>query len=159
MGIGRLLQELSSGVNRVMEALLLVAGAAICAILFAQVVARYAGRSLGWSEEVGRHLLVAITFLGATIAYKRASFIGLEGIGARFGPSIERSITALLQLLILGFFGLITWFGAKLTVLAWGQSSTALQIPMSIPTAAIPIAGVAFVIHIVADILARGGRR
>jgi TRAP-type transport system small permease protein len=158
MGVGRALAWASGAVNRVMERLILVAGAAICVILFVQVVARYGGSSLGWSEEVGRHLLVAITFLGATIAYKRASFIGLVGIGARLGAAVERSLTVLLQLLSLALFVLIAWFGVKLTLQAWTQSSTALQIPMSIPTAAIPLSAFVFVIHILAD-LCRGGKR
>ncbi|NTU60193.1 MAG: TRAP transporter small permease [Deltaproteobacteria bacterium] len=159
MGIRGAVERLSDGVDRVMQGLLLVAGTAICIILFMQVVARYAGSSLGWSEEVGRHLLVAITFLGGSIAYKQARFIGLEGIGARLGPVIQGAITVFLQLLSLGLFALITWFGVKLTVQAWNQTSTALQIPMSIPTASIPVAGVAFVIHVVNDLLRVGGRR
>ncbi|HNU12796.1 MAG TPA: TRAP transporter small permease subunit, partial [Rubrivivax sp.] len=73
------LQRASRALNTVAEKLLMLIGAAICLILFAQVVFRYAGDSLGWSEEVSRHLLVAITFLGGTVAYKRASFIGLQG--------------------------------------------------------------------------------
>ena len=158
MGMARAVARLSDAVNRAMQGLLLIAGAAICIILFAQVVARYSGSSLGWSEEVGRHLLVAITFLGATIAYKQARFIGLVGIGSRMGPGVERTITTLLQLLTLGLFALITWFGVKLTLQAWGQTTTALQIPMSIPTAAIPISGAAFVIHVLADMLPKGNR-
>ena len=81
------LQRASRAVNTVVEKVLMATGAVICLILFAQVVARYAGASLGWSEEVSRHLLVAITFLGGTVAYKRASFIGLRASDTTSGPS------------------------------------------------------------------------
>jgi TRAP-type C4-dicarboxylate transport system permease small subunit len=57
------LQHTSRIINVVVEKILMVLGAAICLILFAQVIFRYAGSSLGWSEEVSRHLLIAITFL------------------------------------------------------------------------------------------------
>lgn len=152
MAFGKALGRLSDAVNRAMEGLLLVAGSAICIILFAQVVARYSGASLGWSEEVGRHLLVAITFLGGSIAYKRSGFIGLAGIGARLNPAARRGLALLLQLLTLVLFGLIAWFGVKLTAQAWDQTTTALQIPMSIPTAAIPLSACVFVLHVLADI-------
>src|SRR5574340_782277 len=101
------LLRLSRALNVAVEKLLMVIGAAICVILFAQVVFRYAGDSLGWSEEVSRHLLVAITFLGGTVAYKRASFIGLQGIGHRLGPAFQRRIVLALQLLSFACFGLI----------------------------------------------------
>lgn len=158
MGLGRALDRLSNAANRVMEGLLLVAGAAICIILFLQVVARYAGSSLGWSEEVGRHLLVAITFFGGSVAYRRARFIGLVGIASRLGPAARRGLTLLLQSLSLGLFGLITWFGVKLTLQSWDQTSTALEIPMAIPTAAIPLSAAVFVLHIAADMCTRDER-
>jgi len=146
------LQQASSAVNRVVEKALIAVGAVICVILFAQVVARYAGSSLGWSEEVSRHLLVAITFLGGTVAYKRASFIGLQGFGHTLGPFVERAIVVLLQLMTLGCFGLIAWFGAIYTVKAAEHTTASLQIPMAVPFAVIPVAGVIFVLHVLADI-------
>jgi len=69
----------SDRINALVEQLLLVIGVAFSLILFAQVLARYLGHSLSWSEEVGRYLLVATTFLGSTVAYKPGSI----GQGAR----------------------------------------------------------------------------
>lgn len=151
MSIGQKLQHASARVNALMEKLLLVTGVAISVILFAQVLARYMGASLSWSEEVGRYLLVAITFLGATVAYKRANFIGLAGFGAKLGPAMERAIVRLLQLLTLALFGLITWFGVFYTVTSWEQASTAVQMPMSIPLSVIPLSGIVFLLHVLAD--------
>lgn len=149
------LQRASDRVNGWVESLLLLAGVAISVILFMQVVARYAGHSLSWSEEVGRYLLVAITFLGATVAYKRASFVGLKGVGARFGPGAEAAILRLLQVMTLACFGFITWFGARYAFNAWEQSSTAVQMPMSIPLSVIPLAGLVFLLHVANDLLRR----
>lgn len=151
MNLSRVLQTASSKLNTLMERLLLLAGIAIAVILFIQVVARYLGSSLSWSEEVGRYLLIAITFLGATVAYKQAHFIGLQGFGHKLGPRIEQGIVRLLQLLTLACFSLITWFGALYTFNAWEQTSTAVQMPMSIPLAAIPVSGVVFLLHVLAD--------
>lgn len=145
------LQRLSDRVNRLVEMLLLLAGIAIALILFVQVLARYLGSSLSWSEEVGRYLLVAITFLGATVAYKRAHFIGLAGIGAKLGPAAARLIVRLLQVLTLACFALIAWFGAIYAINAWSQTSTAVQMPMTLPIAAVPLSALIFVLHVLAD--------
>ena len=147
-----LLQRLSQAINALVEKVLFVIGAAICIILFAQVVSRYAGASLGWSEEVSRHLLVAITFMGGTVAYKRASFIGLKGFGHHLGPAVQQAIVIALQVMTLACFGLIAWFGAGYTVKAAEHTSSSLQIPMAVPFAVIPIAAVIFIIHVLADI-------
>jgi TRAP-type C4-dicarboxylate transport system permease small subunit len=146
-----LLQRASQAINTVMEKVLMVIGAAICLILFAQVASRYAGASLGWSEEVSRHLLVAITFTGGTVAYKRASFIGLKGFGHSLGPAVQQTIVVGLQVLTLACFCLIAWFGAIYTVKAAEHTSSSLQIPMSIPFSVIPVAAVILVVHVLAD--------
>jgi TRAP-type C4-dicarboxylate transport system permease small subunit len=155
MGLRRGLQRYSERVNALVEKLLLVAGISISIILFIQVLARYLGSSLSWSEEVGRYLLIAITFLGATVAYKRANFIGLTGFGAKLGPFVEQAIVRLLQLLTVACFSLITWFGVFYTVNSWEQTSTAVQMPMSIPLSVIPLSGVVFLLHVLADMTKR----
>lgn len=146
-----LLQQISLRVNAVVEKLLLVIGGSICIILFSQVLFRYLGSSLGWSEEVSRHLLVAITFLGGTAAYKRMSFIGLKGIGHGLGPAVQQVIVVALQLATLGCFCILAWFGTEYTIKAWHHTTASLQIPMSIPFAVIPVSAMVFIVHVLAD--------
>lgn len=152
--------RLSGRVNTLVERLLLGIGSAICLILFAQVLCRYAGASLGWSEEVSRHLLVAITFFGSTSAYKRAGFIGLKGVGQWFGPGTARVILLAMQLLTLCCFALICWFGIAYSTKAWHHTTSALQLPMAIPFSVIPAAALILIFHVLADIerTIKGGR-
>ena len=159
MAMGLLLQRVSEAINSAVEKLLFVIGTAICVILFAQVLWRYSGASLGWSEEVSRHLLVAITFLGGAAAYKRSSFIGLKGFGHRLGRSAERCIVLALQVLTLACFLLLAWFGSVYTLKAWHHTSSSLQIPMSIPFAVIPLSSMITVVHVLADIARLVGRK
>ena len=147
------IEKISGLVNKLVEQLLIVTGTAICLILFAQVIWRYLGSSLGWSEEVSRHLLVTITFLGSTTAYKRANFIGLRGVGQWFGPKCERAILVVLQLLTFTCFAALSCFGVMYTLKAWHHSTASLQIPMAIPFAVIPLATAILVLHTAADIV------
>jgi TRAP-type C4-dicarboxylate transport system permease small subunit len=153
MKLSQGLMAASEWVNSQVEKLLLVVGIAISVILFIQVFARYMGHSLSWSEEIGRYLLVATTFLGATVAYKRAHFIGLAGFGARFGLLVEQIIMRGLQMMTLACFGLITWYGSVYAVNAWEQTSTAVQMPMSLPISVVPLSGAIFLLHILADMV------
>jgi len=155
MNLHHRLLAVSNVVNHWVERFLLLLGVVISLILFAQVIARYSGNSLSWSEEVGRYLLVATTFLGATVAYKRAHFIGLAGFGARFGRLVEKLIFRGLQLLTLGCFGLVTGYGVIYTLKAWEQTSTAVQMPMSLPISVLPISGAIFLLHVLTDLSKR----
>ncbi len=145
------MQQISRWINTIVEKLLMVIGGSICLILFAQVIFRYIGASLGWSEEVSRHLLVAITFLGGTAAYKRMSFIGLKGIGHSLGRSAQQLIVVSLQVATLGCFCILAWFGTAYTITAWEHTTASLQIPMSIPFAVIPVSAMVFIVHVLAD--------
>ncbi|MFZ3045688.1 MAG: TRAP transporter small permease [Desulfatirhabdiaceae bacterium] len=151
MTISFLLQRASQWINAVVEKLLVGIGTCICLILFIQVIFRYLGSSLGWSEEVSRHMLVAITFLGGTAAYKRASFIGLKGIGHGLGPRFQRIVVVALQVLTLACFAILAWFGISYTSNAWHHTSASLQIPMSIPFAVIPVSAAIFIVHVLSD--------
>ncbi|MGD9972925.1 MAG: TRAP transporter small permease [Desulfatirhabdiaceae bacterium] len=151
MTLSLLLQQTSRGINAVVEKLLVCIGGCICLILFIQVIFRYMGSSLGWSEEVSRHMLVAITFLGGTAAYKRASFIGLKGIGHGLGPRFQRIVVVALQVLTLACFSILAWFGISYTINAWHHTSASLQIPMSIPFAVIPVSAAIFIVHVLSD--------
>lgn len=146
------IEKLSTKVNTLVEKVLLVIGSSICLILFAQVLCRYSGASLGWAEEVSRHLLVAITFLGSTAAYKRSGLLGMTGIGHWFGPCAERLIVLCIQLLTLCCFALICWFGAQYTAKAWHHTTAALQIPMALPFSVIPTAACILSLHVIANI-------
>jgi TRAP-type C4-dicarboxylate transport system permease small subunit len=146
----KLLQQISLRINAVVEKLLLVIGGSICIILFAQVLSRYIGAS---------HLLVAITFLGGTAAYKRMSFIGLKGIGHSLGRSAQKGIVVALQAATLGCFCILAWFGTEYTIKAWEHTSASLQIPMSIPFAVIPISAMVFIVHVLSDMATTFERR
>lgn len=98
--------------------LLVVAGFWVLAgIVFAQVVARYVfGNSIGWSEEIARALLVAITFLGCAIAMRRNTHIAIEVVFSYLPLSACRVLVTVIDLLKIGLSGTLTYMGYVLTV-------------------------------------------
>jgi len=90
---------------------------ALAFIVFAQVVARYVlGNSIGWSEEVARALLVAVTFLGCAIAMRRNTHIAIEVVFAYIPKSVGRGLVTVIDLLKIGLCGALTYMGYVLTV-------------------------------------------
>ena len=59
--------------------------------------------------------------------------------------------------LVVGFLGLLLWFGADMTQRASRQQSAALEWSMSIPNAAIPLGAALMLYHLAAGVARREG--
>ena len=96
---------------------------AMVVIVFANVCMRYLlGTSVIWSEEVARHLMIWLTFLGSGLA--------------------------LLVLGMLVLFVLLAWFGVDYAWRARFQMAAALEIPMSWIYLGMPVGCVLLALHL-----------
>ncbi len=143
-----MLERLSFYINKITEIVVMLLMAAISVIIFVQVVSRYAfNHSLYWSEEVGRYILIWITFLGASIGVKRLSHIGIDFIYNRVPEKLRFFIDLFIIALGLFFAFVLLYFGYKIAYFVRFQKSSALLIPMTVPYAAICAGGAIIFIH------------
>lgn len=134
-----LLSQISHWLNRTAEAtscfLLLV----MTLVVALQVVFRYLlGASLTWSEELGRYLLVWITFLGAGIAFKRGAHMGFTLLLGSMAVRLQTIAQTITLISILGFLGIAIWKGIQLAVFNMAQHSPAMGVPIGFAYLAIP---------------------
>lgn len=142
------LQALSRHLNRGVEVLLVVLGAAMAAVVAAQVFSRYAlNHSLFWSEELARYLLVWLSFLGATTAYYRGLNPGVDVLYARLPPAGRRVASVVVHLASLLLFGVMVFYGWRFASFVRVQISPALQVPKWIPHAILPVSGALLALH------------
>lgn len=111
-------------------------------LVFAQVVMRYVfHNSLAWSEEMSRYLFLWCSWIGASYAVKARSHFRVECfVNAIKGQA--RKYYELVILVIWFLFGVgMTWYGTNLIIFMHesGQISSAMQIPMTIPYASVPV--------------------
>ena len=78
---------------------------ALAVVVFLQFFTRYVlNNSLGWTEEIARYLLIAVTFIGAAMAMRKRSHIAVEAATATAAP--RRATVALaVDLDLPAFFG------------------------------------------------------
>ena len=85
-------------INRWILILLL---AAMSVIVFTNVVMRYTTHeSLEWAEEVSRHMMIWLTFLGAGLVLRYGGHIAVENLQdalPRRGGVVMRAVVAVLQ--------------------------------------------------------------
>lgn len=134
---------------------------AIVSFMSMQVVNRYLfGHPLVWTEEVSRHLMIWLVFLGAALVYRRGTHIGITLLPERLPPT-GRMLVQLLAAIILGlFFCLMTIYGWELVERTMQQRTSALRYPMGYAYAALPASGALMILftieHIVRIITRRG---
>ncbi|WP_025324401.1 TRAP transporter small permease [Deferrisoma camini] len=150
----RLLQA-STALNRAVEAVLCLLALAMSALTLAQVVARYGlNHSIFWSEEVGRMILIALTFLGASAAWARGAHIGIDVAVARLPAGARRWVRAFGCACGIGFGVFLAVYGAEFTWFARRGVMSATGLSRSVPAAVVPLGGAALALHALADLAA-----
>ncbi len=128
---------------------------AMAGLLTAQVVFRYAfNHSLFWSEELGRALLVQLTFIGASVAWRGRAHIGMDALVARFSPQWAWRARLLVLCVCVAFFAAVAWHGARFTLFLLPQQTAALGVSRAVVFMAVPVGGALLTLHGVADLLA-----
>jgi TRAP-type C4-dicarboxylate transport system permease small subunit len=117
---------------------------------FAQVFWRVALRDpLAWSEEVSRYLFVWLTFIGAATAVGEWSHFQVDVLIGKLPRAPARCFRIFCYLAILFFAYIMAFHGWELLHRIRTQSSPALQLPMILPYAALPLSGLLMALHLV----------
>jgi TRAP-type C4-dicarboxylate transport system permease small subunit len=82
----------------------IVQATALFMIVVFAVIGRYVfGRSLTWTEEVPRYLLIWISFLGAAACVARREHVGFDVLFNKLPETVRRWLGAAIGVLILSF--------------------------------------------------------
>jgi len=83
---------------------------ALAAVVFYQVFTRYVlNDAAGWTEEIARYLLVAVTFLGGAMGVRRGTHIQVDFVYRFLPRSSGRALAVFVDVVRAAFFGYATW--------------------------------------------------
>lgn len=115
--------------------------AAITGVVAFQVLTRYVFQHpAAWPEEAARYLFVWVALLGAALGVDRGVHFSLDLLTSRLPAGAAGRLASGLDLACAAFAALLAWHGAALAWRVRDQPSAALEIPMTWPYAAIPVA-------------------
>ena len=148
------IEKLSIVINRGVQYLLFVLGAAMALIVGAQVFSRYVlNHSIFWSYEAARFLLIWLTFLGASVAYRNGGHASIDIVYKRLPVYARKMATIATDILTIAFAGVMIFYGFKFSYFVRLQISPALFVPKWIPHSVIPIGGAILAIHALAFLI------
>lgn len=122
--------------------------ASMSVIIFVNVGMRYlTSNSLEWAEEVSRHMMIWLTFLGAGPVLRYGGHIAVENLQDALPPKGAIAVRALVAALLFAFFGFMVWYGWLYMERTMFQLTAVTQIPFAYIYSAMPIGGVLLVVH------------
>jgi TRAP-type C4-dicarboxylate transport system permease small subunit len=117
-------------------------------IIFTNVVLRYStNQSIEWAEEVARHLMIWLTFLGCGPVLRYGGHIAVENVQDMVPRSIAIAMRVFIALLIFGLFAFLTWYGLDYMDRTQYQQTPATQISFAYIYAALPVGAAMTLIH------------
>jgi TRAP-type transport system small permease protein len=146
----KVLSAASTYVNRLVEVAVFVMLAVMVLVISAAVFWRYVlNDSLSWSEELGRYLLVWISFLGASMGTYQAAHISISMVTERLPPRIRWVTELATDLMIVAFLAAIFYQGMKILPVMWVRIAPTLGIRMSVVYAVLPLSSAVMLLHMV----------
>ena len=104
----------------------------LAVVVFLQFFTRYVlNSSLGWTEEIARYLLIAVTFIGAAMAVRKRSHIAVEFFYRWLEPVGRHRLALAVDAICLLFYGGAAWITAQLA-LRTRQYLASVDLPKSL---------------------------
>jgi TRAP-type C4-dicarboxylate transport system permease small subunit len=120
---------------------------AICALVAAQVIYRYAVQEpIVWSEEFTTLCYQWLSYLGAALAVRYRAHYGVDFLVRFFGPRLRRALEWLEHAVVWSLAAFMVFYGSRIVESSWLQMYPTLPFSVGTGYLALPIAGVLFVL-------------
>jgi len=120
----------------------------ITLVVTLQIVCRYILQELPpWSEELSRYLFIWANFVGAGVALARSSHVSIDSLVARLPDSVRRKLETVVIILVTTFALFMVYQGVVIAVAMKGSYSITMHFSMAWVFAALPAAGLIFVLY------------
>jgi TRAP-type C4-dicarboxylate transport system permease small subunit len=142
-------------INTFMEYIMGILFLTLVCVTFQEVFRRYLFNDpTAWASEFSRFLLIWMTFTGAGIVTRLVTHLTMGFTIHRFvNKTTSRAIKIFISAASLVSLILLTYYSAKVTLLAGYRSAPMTGMPMYIPWAALPINGAIMSVYMLAELV------
>lgn len=141
------LSRLRSGLERLLELIVIVLMISMAVEVVLGVTYRKIGMSLSWYDEVASVTLAWLTYYGSALAALKREHIGFPGLIESMSPRLQVPMVLVSEFFVFAFFIALTWSGYQvLEILATDSLVSLPQVPASVTQSVIPIGGALFIL-------------
>jgi TRAP-type C4-dicarboxylate transport system permease small subunit len=153
MNIALVTDKILDGITVLLEYMMGIFMVALVIITFGEVVLRYVFNSpTSWSSELARFILMWMTFTGASIATRYCTHLTMGFNIYRFiGEPYIKVFKIFVNIFIVITMFVITYYSAKVTLIAGGRIAPMTKMPMYYPWAGLPINAFIMSVYLIAE--------
>nr|WP_297915465.1 TRAP transporter small permease [uncultured Allomuricauda sp.] len=149
--------QLRKTIDKILANFLVIIMAVMVINVLWQVASRFIiGTPSSFTDELARYLMIWIGILGAAYVSGRNMHVAIDVLPRRFNVPIQQGLILMVRLLIILFCMVAMVIGgSRLVYITYvlGQNSPALQVPLAVVYAVIPISGMLIIYYKMSDIL------
>jgi TRAP-type C4-dicarboxylate transport system permease small subunit len=155
MNIVQVANRILDTINVILEYLMGGLMLVLVGVTFVEVVRRYAFNDpTAWASELCRFLLIWMTFTGASIVTRLVTHLAMGFTIHRFASKgVSRAIKVFTSGCVVFVMMVLTYYSAKVTLLAGYRSAPMTGMPMYVPWSALPINAAIMTIYMMAEML------
>lgn len=128
---------------------LIVILSAMAIIVFMNVCLRYfTNHSITWSDEVSRHLMIWLTFIGAGLTLRHGGLVAIDNVQVALSERNAYFVRILVTIIMLAFFATMIWAGKFYVERTMFQTTPSTRIPFGYIYLAMPIGFGLLIIHL-----------
>ena len=138
---------LRTAFDRTLTAFVIFLLAALAVLILVGVACRKLGIAIVWYDEGASIMLAWLTYYGAALAALKRAHIGFPGLVNALRPTWRVPAVLFGEVCVIGFFGLLTWFGVKVLLILQGDTMVSLpEVSTQITQSVIPIGGALIIV-------------
>ncbi len=105
----------------------------LAVVVFYQVFTRYVlNDAAGWTEEIARYLLIAVTFLGGAMSVRKNTHIQVDFVYRFLPHAAGRVMSSFVDAVRIGFFGYAVWLTWLLVDRIGNQRMAVIELPIGL---------------------------
>ena len=128
-------------------------GAAMVALVFANVVSHVFGGDVAWTTELAELMMVWVTFLGGAAATRRGAHMRITEFLDKLPGPPRRWADAAVQVITLVVLALLVWFGSGIVQASRGNILTVLDWPMASQYLSLPVGSAVTFVFVAWDLV------
>ena len=137
--------QLRKTIDKILANFLVIIMAVMVLNVLWQVASRFIlGSPSSFTDELARYLMIWVGILGAAYVSGRNMHVAIDVLPTRLSPPMQKRLMFIVRVLIILFCLLAMVIGgSRLVYITYvlGQNSPALQVPLAVVYAVIPISG------------------
>ncbi|MGB5498355.1 MAG: TRAP transporter small permease [Maribacter sp.] len=149
--------DLRSRIDKVLANFLVIIMSIMVLNVLWQVASRFIlGSPSSFTDELARYLMIWVGILGAAYVSGHNMHVAIDVLPSRLSNKAQKRLKLIVRILIILFcLGAMVVGGARLVYITHilDQNSPALQVPLSVVYAVIPISGLLIIYYKISDIL------